>query len=77
LASKIEYINIKIIKKNKHFYNPWINHFVNKYCTKFPTFGEYDCFSLDFNTIQWSNEFYVWMNKNNKKNELINNKIKQ
>jgi hypothetical protein len=42
-------------------------------------FGEWDCFSLDFNIIWWFNEFYLWINTNNKKNESINkikNKIK-
>jgi hypothetical protein len=51
LANKIEHINIKIKKKNKHPHNPWVNHFVNEYCTKFFIFGECDCFSLDYNII--------------------------
>jgi hypothetical protein len=76
LANKIEDINIKIIKKNKHPYNPRVNHFVNEYGTMFPIFGECDCFSLNFNIIQWFNEFYLWINKNNKKN-LINEKKKK
>jgi hypothetical protein len=44
-TNKIEYINIKIINKNKHPHNPPINYFVNEYCTITSIFGGCDCFS--------------------------------
>jgi hypothetical protein len=52
--------------KIKHPHNPWVNHFVNEYCTRFIILGECDCFLFDSNIIWWFNEFNLWINTNNK-----------
>jgi hypothetical protein len=65
---------MKIIKKNKHPHNFWVNNLVDEYCTRMSTFGECDCFLLDFNIIKWFNEFYFWINTNINKNESVNKK---